>query len=319
MAKPKSSHPADQRLNWLLGSPDRRLDPKLENLARSSCASEILLAGEAKRHLTKRHQNKLQYHSRDGKRSTRCRWRGGRAREEYHRRHFLLCHRRQKKSKPLKTHTQNHKETLATRPASFSVYAPTKLHRRLPWVEAQPGPKTRHQALNPRRLVYSTPQRTTSHKPNIWRTGGESSKPTTTRLHHDDDDRSTSRDPPQPNPKTTTPFRRVPHRLVGTPERNHLPPDLFPLEVDLGSGERKPTRASYISTAKKSGKEKQRKNRERRRDPADAGARRLSDRGERNRLFFAFRESLPWRFSYTCYAFILRIGFSRVPYFPTYN
>ncbi|KAL0697227.1 hypothetical protein Bca4012_053349 [Brassica carinata] len=57
---------------------------------------------------------------------------------------------------------------------------------------------------------------------------------TITRLHRHDDDRSTSRDPPQTNPKKATPSRRGPHQLVETPVRNHLPPDLFPLEVDLG-------------------------------------------------------------------------------------
>lgn len=89
----------------------------------------------------------------------RCIWWGGRASGEYHQRHCLLCHRRQKKLKPFETHMQNHKESLAARPASFPMYAPTKLHRRLHWAEAQPRPKTRHQALALRRLAYYTPQR----------------------------------------------------------------------------------------------------------------------------------------------------------------
>ncbi|WZZ82477.1 hypothetical protein YC2023_103049 [Brassica napus] len=120
-------------------------------------------------------------------------------------------------------HTRKpHKETLATRPASIPVYAPI-LHS-----------TTR---ISPNAIPIEEQEERARHKPTRAFTSTKT-------------DKSARRDPPPPYPKTPTPLLERPRRLVVVPGVHHLPPDLDPLEVDLGFRRATSPRSSNISTTK---------------------------------------------------------------------
>ncbi|CAN6905766.1 unnamed protein product, partial [Brassica oleracea var. botrytis] len=75
-------------------------------------------------------------------------------------------------------------------------------------------------------------------------------------------DKSARRDPPPPYPKTPTPLLERPRRLVVVPGVHHLPPDLDPLEVDLGFRRAtSPQKLKHIDDKDRSKEEKQKEDR----------------------------------------------------------
>ncbi|KAL0660048.1 hypothetical protein Bca4012_080633 [Brassica carinata] len=130
---------------------------------------------------------------------------GGPASKEHQRRPNRHSHRPQDKLKPL------------------------KMHKHIP------EPKARHQALILRSQTHTTPQKASekTHNEEPEERAGEPPPRAITATTVTGSAKG-KRDPPLPHSKTPTPLLERPRRLVVVPGVHHLPPDLDPLEVDLG-------------------------------------------------------------------------------------